>query len=32
MTDMHDELCYEMLTKVYCPNCDISYREGTYVG
>lgn len=27
-----DEPCYEMLTEVYCPNCDIPYREGTYVG
>ena len=23
---------YEILTDVYCPNCDIPYREGTYVG
>lgn len=23
---------YEPVTEVYCPNCDISYREGTYVG
>ena len=27
-----DEPCYETLTEVYCPNCDIPYREGTYVG
>ena len=27
-----DEPCYETLTDVYCPNCDIPYREGTYVG
>ena len=26
-----DEPCYETLTEVYCPNCDIPYREGTYV-
>ena len=23
---------YETVTEVYCPNCDIPYREGTYVG
>lgn len=22
---------YEPVTEVYCPNCDIPYREGTYV-
>lgn len=22
---------YETLTEVYCPNCDMPYREGTYV-
>lgn len=27
-----DEPCYETLTEIYCPNCDIPYREGTYVG
>ena len=27
-----DEPCYETLIEVYCPNCDIPYREGTYVG
>ena len=27
-----DEPYYETLTEVYCPNCDIPYREGTYVG
>ena len=27
-----DEPCYETLTEVYCPCCDIPYREGTYVG
>lgn len=32
MIDMHDELCYEIPTEVYCLNCDISYREETYVG
>lgn len=32
MTDMHNEPCYETLTEVYCPNCNISYREETYVG
>lgn len=26
-----DEPCYETLTEIYCPNCDIPYREGTYV-
>ena len=33
--ELHTELdvpCYETLTEVYCPNCDIPYREGTYVG
>ena len=33
--ELHTELdypCYETLTDVYCPNCDIPYREGTYVG
>lgn len=32
MTDMHNESYYEILTEVYCPNCNIPYREGTYVG
>ena len=32
MTNMHDEPCCETLTGVYYPNCDIPYREGTYVG
>lgn len=27
-----DEPCYETLTDVYCPCCDIPWREGTYVG
>lgn len=27
-----DEPCYETMIEVYCPNCDIPYREGTYVG
>lgn len=22
---------YETLTEVYCPNCDMPYREGNYV-
>ena len=26
-----DEPFYETLTDLYCPNCDIPYREGTYV-
>ena len=33
--ELHTELdypCYETLTDVYCPYCDIPYREGTYVG
>ena len=32
MTDMHDDPYYETLTGVYCPNYNISYREGTYAG
>ena len=32
MTDMHNEPCYETLTEVYYPNCNISYMEGIYVG
>lgn len=26
-----DEPCYETLTEVYCPCCDIPWKEGTYV-
>ena len=27
-----DEPCYETMIEVYCPCCDIPWREGTYVG
>lgn len=32
MTDMYNESYYEILTEVYCSNCNILYMEGTYVG
>lgn len=31
-SEVDEPPCYEPVTEVYCPNCDIPYREGTYVG
>lgn len=31
-TELDETPCYETVTEVYCPNCDMPYREGTYVG
>ena len=30
-TEVDEPPFYETLTEVYCPNCDMPYREGNYV-